>query len=148
LVGFIGLCLLIGAEGAALLRHAGRPWYLSLTRPPGTPPNWLFASAWTVLYVTTGTAAWLVWRRVGGGAAMRLWGWQVAAHALWAPAFFGLHHLALALAVCLILLVLTVLTMVRFHGLHRAAGWLMLPGVIWITFAAYLNLGFWWLNAA
>jgi benzodiazapine receptor len=145
-VGFVGLCLLIGAEGGALLQHGARAWYLSLTPPPGTPPGWVFGPVWTALYIMIGTAAWLIWRRVGAGPALRLWGWQIAANALWAPAFFGLRHIGLGFAVCLLLLALTLATMLRFHRISRAAGWLMLPSVLWIAYASYLNLGFWWLN--
>lgn len=151
-------------------------WYLSLRTPPGTPPAWLFAPLWTaplgtaplgtiqlwtaplwtaplwiaplwtVLYAAVGTAAWLVWRRVGAGEALRLWGWQIAANAFWTPAFFGLHQLALALVVNLVLLVLVALTTRAFARLRPAAGWLMLPALGWTAYTAYLTAGFWWLN--
>ena len=91
LVGFVGLCLLVGAVGGSLPAHALQVWYPSLTPPPGTPPNWVFAPVWSALYVMIGVAAWLVWKRRGPSRALRLWGWQLAANALWAPAFFGLR---------------------------------------------------------
>jgi benzodiazapine receptor len=152
LVGFVGLCLLVGAADAAFVRNGGLAWYLSLTPPPGTPPNWLFAPAWMApawmaLYLAIGTAAWLVWRRVGAGAALRLWGWQIAAIAFWTPAFFGLHQFALALGVNLVLLALVTLTTRAFARLVPAAGLLMLPCLGWAAYAAYLTAGFWWLNA-
>jgi benzodiazapine receptor len=146
LVGFVGLGLLVGASDAGLLRSGALAWYLSLAHPPGTPPDWLFAPVWTALYVTIGTAAWLIWRQFGAGAALRLWGWQIAANALWTPAFFGLHQIVLALAVSLVLLILVGLTMRAFFRLQPAAGWLMLPCLAWSGYAAYLNAGFWWLN--
>ncbi len=138
----------MGGADAALLRTSAPAWYLSLAHPPGTPPGWMFAPVWTVLYVAIGAAAWLVWRAVGAGAALRLWGWQIAANALWTPAFFGLHQIVLALAVSLVLLVLVGLTMRAFFRLLPAAGWLMLPCLAWSGYAAYLNAGFWWLNGA
>ncbi len=146
LVGFVGLSLLAGAADAALLRNSALGWYLSLARPPGTPPYWIFAPVWGALYVVIGTAAWLVWRRVGAGAALQLWGWQIAANALWTPAFFGLHKIALALAVNVVLLALVALTARAFFRLLPAAGWLMLPCLAWTGYAAYLNAGLWWLN--
>ncbi len=146
LVGFVGLCLLVGAADAALLRNTAWAWYLSLTLPPGTPPNWVFAPAWIGLYAMIGTAAWLIWRQVGAGAALRLWGWQIAANALWTPAFFGLHQIALALAVNAVLLVLVALTTRAFARLLPAAGWLMVPCLAWTAYAVYLNAGLWWLN--
>jgi translocator protein len=121
-------------------------WYPSLTAPPGTPPNWVFPAVWTLVYVMIGVAGWLVWRRAGAGHPLRLWGWQLAANALWTPAFFGLHNPPLAFAIVLALLVLIVMTMLAFARLQRVATWLMAPYLAWVVFAAYLNAGFWWLN--
>jgi benzodiazapine receptor len=146
LVGFIGLGLLVGATGAALLHNNSLAWYLSLEHPPGTPPNWVFAPVGTALYGMIGTAAWLVWRQFGAGAALRLWGWQIAANALWTPAFFGLHQIALALTVSLVLLVLVAATARAFMRLVPPAGWLMLPCLGWTGYATYLTAGLWWLN--
>ena len=91
LVGFVGLCLLVGAAEAALSSRAVQGWYLSLTQPPGTPPAWVFGPIWTVLYIMIGVAGWMVWRHASGVRPLRLWGWQLAANAAWTPAFFGLH---------------------------------------------------------
>ncbi len=133
-----------------------RGWYLSLTQPPGTPPNWLFGPVWTVLYVLIGVAAWLVWRMRTAGPTLpagrrslrplRLWGWQLLFNAAWAPAFFGLHDVAAALLVMAPLLVLTAATALSFWRVRRAAGWLLLPYLAWTCYAAYLTVGFWWLN--
>jgi len=146
LVGFIGLCLLVGGADAALVTRAIPTWYASLTAPPGTPPNWVFPVVWTALYVMIGVAGWLVWRRSGATRPLRLWGWQLAANALWTPAFFGLHNPPLGFAVLLVLLGLIGVTMHSFARLNRAAVWLMVPYLAWTGFAAYLNAGFWWLN--
>ena len=114
--------------------------------PPATPPNWLFAPVWTVLYIMLGTAAWLVWNRRGASRPLLLWGWQLAANAAWVPAFFGLRNPGLALVVIAVILALTVLTIRAFRRVCRAAGWLMLPYAGWVLFAAYLNAGVWLLN--
>jgi len=108
----------------------------------------LFGLAWNALYVLIGVSAWLVWRLRGPARELRLWGWQLAANALWAPAFFGLHSPAFALAVMAVLLALTLVTMVGFRRVRPAAGWLMLPYLGWCCYAGYLNAGFWWLNPA
>ena len=146
LVGFVGLCLLVGAADAAVGAGAIRHWYLSLTRPPATPPNWVFGPVWSTLYVMMGIAAWLVWRRRGASPALRLWGWQLAVNAAWTPFFFGLHNPALALADIAVLLGLLVFTIRGFARVQRTAALLMLPTLIWTGYAAYLNAGFWWLN--
>ena len=150
-MGFVGLCLLVGAANGAVTASSVNTWYRGLARPALTPPDWLFAPVWTSLYVLIGVAAWLVWVRVDAGldrkrAALRLWGWQLLVNALWPPAFFGLHRPGLALAVLLVLLVLAGMTALAFLRLRRPAGLLMLPYLGWLCFATYLNIGFWWLN--
>ncbi len=148
LVGFVGLCLLVGAAAGALTASSIRTWYLTLTQPPLTPPAWAFAPVWMALYVVIGVAGWIVWRRAGAARPVRLWGWQLLVNALWNPAFFGLHRPDLALVVIAAMLVLTALTIRSFVGVSRTATWLMVPYFAWTCFAAYLNAGFWWLNNA
>jgi tryptophan-rich sensory protein len=154
LVGLVGLCLLTGAAAGAVTAGNIAPWYRSLARPPGAPPEWVFAPVWTVLYIAMGAAAWLVWRHAGRDAAQRrqaydalmLWGWQLAVNALWPAVFFGLHAPAAGLAVILLLLVLVVLTIRSFARIERPAAWLLVPYLAWCSYATYLNAGFWWLN--
>jgi len=146
LVGFVGLCLLVGAAGAAVSTSAVRHWYPSLTHPPGTLPSWVFGPVWTALYLMIGVAGWLGWRRCGASQPLRLWGWQLAANALWMPIFFGLRSPGPALAELAVLLALLALTIRSFARVQRAAALLMLPYFAWTLYAAYLNTGFWWLN--
>jgi tryptophan-rich sensory protein len=146
LVGFIGLCLLVGASGGTITAHSMEPWYASLAYPPLTPPNWLFAPAWAVLYIMLGISGWMVWHRKGASRPLRLWGWQLAANALWVPAFFGLHSPRLGLAVMAVMLALIVLTIRAFRRVSIGAGWMMTPYAVWCVFAAYLNVGFCILN--
>jgi tryptophan-rich sensory protein len=84
--------------------------------------------------------------RVGQGQAMRLWGWQLLANALWTPAFFGLHSPALGLAVILVLLSLIGRTIAAFAWHDRVAAGLLVPYALWSCYATYLNAGFLWLN--
>ena len=146
LVGFVGLCLLVGAAGGAITSGGLQGWYLSLSRPPGTPPAWVFGPVWTGLYVTIGVAGWLVWRRAGAAASLRLWGWQLLLNALWAPAFFGLRSTLAGLVVLVPLLGLVLLTVRAFARIDGRAAALLLPYAAWTGFAAYLNAGFCWLN--
>lgn len=146
LVGFVGLCLLVGAAAGAVTGTSVDTWYPSLKRPPLTPPNSIFAPVWITLYVMVGVAGWLVWRRVGATRPVRLWGWQLLANALWSPAFFGLRRPDLGLLVIAAMLVLIPLTIRAFARVRPTAAWLMAPYLAWTLFAAYLNTGFWWLN--
>ena len=153
LVGLVGLCLLTGAAAGAITAGNLATWYHSLVRPPGAPPDWVFAPVWTALYVGMGSAAWQVWRHSANVAersqaydALMVWGWQLAANALWPAVFFGLHAPGAALLVILGLLALIVLTILRFAGIDRLAAGLLLPYLAWGSYATYLNAGFWWLN--
>jgi tryptophan-rich sensory protein len=146
LIGFVGLCLLVGAAGGAVTAESVRTWYLTLERPPGVPPNWVFPVVWTTLYVMIGIAGWLIWRQPGHERAVRLWGWQLLLNAIWTPAFFGLRSPALGLAIILPLLLLIGLTIRAFLPLDRRAALLLLPYGLWCVYATYLNAGFLWLN--
>src|SRR5690348_8496440 len=110
LVGFVGLCLLVGAASGTIIAGTDRGWYASLVRPTGTPPSWVFGPVWVCLYAMIGTAGWLVWRRTAAARPLRLWGWQPAANAFWAPAFFAFRSPLLALASSIVLLALILLT--------------------------------------
>ncbi len=147
-MGFVGLCLLVSAADTALAATAARGWYMSLNRPPATSPAWVFGPVWSVLYALMGVAGWLVWRRAGPGRALSLWGWQLAANALWASALFGLHNPLLALAVIVALTGLLIATMRSFSRIHRGATYVLVPYLLWTGYALYLNAGFCWLNPA
>ena len=144
----MGLCELVGIAAGAVMVGSVGTWYLTLAPPPGTPPNWVFGPVWTTLYLLLGIAAWLVWRRPGHRPALRLWGWQLMVNALWTPAFFGLHSIAAAMVVIVALAVCIGLTLREFRRFSSAAAALMLPYLAWTCYAAYLNAGFLWLNAA
>ncbi len=154
LIGFVGLCLLVGAADGAITAGAIAKWYVGLAKPPGTPPNWVFAPVWTTLYVLMGTAAWLVWQRgqakSGPGNRHRrvllLWGWQLLANSLWTPAFFGLNSALAGLVVIAALLALVVVTMLRFWPISRPAAVMMVPYAAWVAYATYLNAGIFVLN--
>lgn len=147
----MGLCLLVGASGAGFTASSVGTWFRTLARPPGTPPDWVFAPVWTVLYPLMGVSAWLVWRGQDMAprrsfAALRLWGWQLLLNAAWTPAFFGLRSPALGLAVVVPLFALALLTIAVFRRLNGTAAALLAPYAAWVAYAAYLNAGFLALN--
>lgn len=139
LLGFLALCLLIGIADAVVTQGSVHDWYQTLHHPPGTPPNWLFGPVWTVLYGMIAVAGWRVWRKPGSGVALRWWGWQLLANAVWTPAFFGLHAPRLALLVIVTLVLLIGQTIRRFAATDRFAALLLLPYLGWTLYAAYLN---------
>ncbi|HVY16575.1 MAG TPA: TspO/MBR family protein [Rhodopila sp.] len=145
-MGFIGLCLLVGLSGATITTSALHAWYPHLKAPPLTPPIWVFPLVWTGFYIAIGVAGWMVWQRNGASHPLRLWGWQLAANALWVPCFFGLRSPPLALVDLLLMLGLVVMTIRAFRRVRRVAAWLMVPYLLWGVFAFYLNAGFTVLN--
>ena len=146
LVGFIGLALLVCAADSALAAGIAGRWYLSLMRPPGTPPIGLFVSMWGALCVLIGFGGWRVWRRSMSTRPLRLWGWQLAVNALWTPAFFALHRPPLGVAVLLALIPLIALTIRRFARIDRVAACSLIPYLLITGYSLYLNAGFCWLN--
>jgi translocator protein len=149
LLGFLGLCLLVGLTAATVTASSVHSWYPTLIRPPGTPPNWVFGPVWAALYVMMAVAAWLVWRGDDPARyrALLLWGWQLLVNALWTPAFFGLRSTRLGMLVILPLPVLVALTALRFAPQSRVAAALLAPYLLWSLYAAYLTTGFFILNA-
>lgn len=143
---------IVGVEAAgALAGLASRPgaWYLSLDRPAWTPPNWLFAPVWTLLYAAMAVAAWLVWQRREDRAARIALVWfgiQLALNVLWTPLFFGFRRVDLAMLDISALWVAIIATMKNFSRIRALAGWLLLPYLAWVSFAAALTLSIWLRN--
>jgi len=151
LIGFVGLCLLVQFVGGTAAANGLTRWYPSLRSPPFTPPAWVFGQVWTVLNSLTGVAAWLIWRRFdpwrpSARPALRLWGWQIALIALWPAIFFGLRAPGGAMLIMLGLVAVSIATFVAFFRRSVSASVLLLPSLVWLCYAAYLNAGFWWLN--
>jgi len=124
-------------------------WYAGLVKPALTPPAWIFGPVWTLLYAMMAIAAWLVWRRYGWVNAigpLGLFLGQLALNALWSYLFFGLQRPGLALLGIIALCLAILATLLAFWRSRPAAGLLLLPYLLWVSFAAYLNVQFWHLN--
>jgi benzodiazapine receptor len=148
LAGWLVITTAAAAIGAVASVEAGA-FYTGLVLPVWAPPPWLFGPVWTVLYLGIAIAAWLVWR-VNGFAAARtalcLFLAQLVLNALWSWLFFGWHLGALAFVDILLLWVLIAATLVSFWRIRALAGWLLVPYLLWVSFAAVLNYTVWQLN--
>lgn len=125
-------------------------WYVTLRKPAWTPPNWVFGPVWSLLYLSMAIAAWLVWRRAGiSGArlALVLFAIQLLFNVGWSAIFFSAHMPGVAFAEIILLWLMILATIVSFWPVSRAAGWLLLPYLLWVSFAAALNYSIWRLNA-
>jgi len=143
LVGWLVLCFGAAAVGA---RFKPGAWYAALRKPSWTPPGWLFAPVWTLLYAMMAVAAWLVWRQTGFSGEVGLFGVQLALNAAWSWLFFGLHRPAIAFADILAMWVAILATLVAFWAVRPLAGWLLVPYLAWVSFASALNGAVWRLN--
>lgn len=147
LAGFIALSLGIGFIGGFATQTSIDSWYATLNKPSWNPPNWVFGPVWTLLYIMMGIAAWLVWKtRDRIGPAMVLFGVQLVFNLFWSLIFFGLRSPGLALIEVVFLWGSVLLTMLAFFGRQTVAGWLFVPYLAWVSFAAVLNFAIWSLN--
>jgi benzodiazapine receptor len=148
LVGWLIVSFIAAAIGGAASVQAG-PFYAQLVRPDWAPPPSVFGPVWTVLYALMAIAAWLVWR-VGGFRAARfaltLFLVQLALNALWSWLFFGWHRGGLAFADILVLWPMIVATLIAFWRIRPFAGALLVPYLLWVSFASALNYSVWRLN--
>lgn len=133
------------AVGAIASIDAGT-FYAQLMLPSWAPPGSVFGPVWTVLYILMGIAAWLVWRVNGIRVALALFVIQLALNALWSWLFFGWHRGDLAFADILLLWVMIIATLLAFWRVRALAGALLVPYLLWVSFASVLNYVVWQLN--
>ena len=138
--------LAVGGLAAALSGGMGE-MYQSYNKPPLSPPGWVFAVVWPVLYGLMGYASYLVLQ--GSGDKKKAWifyGAQLAVNFLWPIVFFRFELIGLALALLAVLWVLVLLTIREFSRINERAGDLLIPYILWLSFALYLNFGIYILN--
>jgi tryptophan-rich sensory protein len=150
LVIAVAIPLAVGAVGGIATSSSVSTWFPTLAKPPWNPPNWLFGPVWTLLYILMGVALWLVWRKgldaAGVRGALILFGVQLLFNLGWSVIFFGLRRTGWALVEIVTTWVLILATLIAFYRLRPAAGWLLAPYQLWVTFATALNASIWWLN--
>ncbi len=140
------LLILAICYGVAFFAAQFQPdtWYTALEKPAWTPPEWVFAPVWSLLYGMMAVAAWLVWQRRdsdGVAAALAAFAFQLVLNGAWSWLFFGLNLVTVALAEILLLWLAVALTTVLFFRQRALAGWLLVPYLIWLSYAVSLNAG-------
>jgi benzodiazapine receptor len=150
LAGLVAICLGIGALGSWATALAPLGWYDTLAKPPWTPPSWVFAPVWTVLYVMMAISTWLVWRKdarfSGVRVALILFAAQLLLNGLWPFLFFALQSPGVALIGIALLWLIVALTLYAFLNLSRIAGILLVPYFLWTTFSVVLTVAVWRLD--
>jgi benzodiazapine receptor len=145
LLAWLAASFAAAALGSIATRQAPE-FYASLSKPEWAPPSWLFAPAWTLLYLLMAVAAWRVWRTAGFGPAIGLFIAQLALNALWSWIFFAWRMGAAAFAAIVLLWVLIAATLVAFWLTERLAGALLVPYLAWVSYAAALTYAVWRAN--
>lgn len=147
LAALIALPLAVGGVGALL--SGGFDRYAALEQPPLSPPAWVFPVVWSLLYVGMGAASFLISRTKESeqrGRALLLYAVSLALNLFWPLLFFRLGAFLPALFELLLLWCVVLGVIGRFSRLSSPAAWLLVPYLVWLAFAAYLNFGVWFLN--
>ena len=154
MLGNLLLCIIIcevaGIAGSVFTIPSIPVWYASLQKPGFSPPNWIFAPVWTALFALMGISLYLVVKQGLGKREVRtavfVFAVQLALNAIWSFLFFGLQNPYLGLVEIAILWVAILLTTTKFYPIDRRASYLLVPYILWVTFAAFLNCSIWMLN--
>jgi benzodiazapine receptor len=124
-------------------------WYEHISKPTFNPPNWLFAPVWTVLYIMMGIALFQIWKQTPSAErskALTVFAIQLFLNFIWSFIFFNFHQIGLALIVIILLWIFIVITIYKFRQLNKTACYLMVPYLIWVSFATVLNASIFRLN--
>jgi benzodiazapine receptor len=137
------IVLLAGFIGSIFTSPSIPTWYASLQKPAFNPPNWLFAPAWTILYVLMGISAYLIWdkgfKKKGVRIALIVFAVQLVLNSLWSVLFFGLHSPLYAFIEIIFLWIAILFTILKFYKISKTAAYLLIPYICWVTFASVLN---------
>jgi translocator protein len=145
------LCFSAAFTGSLFTPEKGSAWYyVQLVKPSWNPPDWLFPPAWSLLFLLMAIAFWMVLKagleKNEVRTAIAFFVLQLLLNMSWSAAFFGLQNPLAGLSVILLLWVAIVVTIVRFRAVSATAGYLLVPYLMWVSFAAFLNFTIWQLN--
>lgn len=139
-----------GLLGSLVTMPAIGSWYYNLEKPFLNPPSWVFGPVWTLLYVLMGIASFLIydraWKKEKGRNALKIYVFQLILNSLWSIIFFGLQQPWLAFMELVILWLAILWTIISFYKIYKPAAYLLIPYILWVSFASYLNLSFAILN--
>jgi translocator protein len=139
-----------GGIGSLFTFKAIPTWYPGLRKPPYTPPDWAFGPVWTLLYILMGISVFLIWQKgldtSSALFAFVLFWLQLVINALWSVIFFGMKSKGGGVITIIILWLLILATIITFFNISSWAGALLIPYIVWVSIASYLNIGIWMLN--
>lgn len=146
----IAVSELAGVIGSIFTTPSISNWYAGLIKPSLNPPAWVFGSVWTTLFALMGIAAFLIWKKglnhKNVKTALIVFIGQLVLNTLWSIIFFGLHSPGGALIEIIFLWFAILATIIVFSKISKPAAWLLVPYILWVSFAIYLNYAIWALN--
>ena len=148
LITFIVLCNLIGALGAIWISSDGS-WYKGINKPSFNPPGWIFGPVWTLLFTLMGISLYLVWTSPSSNIkiiTLTFFVIQFIFNVAWSYLFFGLNKPLWAFIEILVLLIFILITTLYFFKVNKLSGYLLIPYILWVSFASFLNYSIWRLN--
>ena len=150
LAASIIICQLAGFIGSIFTAASIPTWYAALQKPFFNPPAWVFAPVWITLFVLMGISLYLVWNKgiktKGVKIALILFGFQLALNVLWSIIFFGLKSPLYAFIEIVMLWIIILFTILKFYSISKTASYLLIPYILWVSFAAVLNFSIFILN--
>jgi tryptophan-rich sensory protein len=150
LIASIFICELVGILGSVFTVSSVSTWYPTLNKPFFNPPSWLFGPVWTLLYLLMGISLYLVWdkglKKQQSKTSVVIFGLQLALNLFWSILFFGLRMPLIAFIEIILLWLAILLTIMHFKRISRTAAYLLIPYILWVSFAAALNFAIYYLN--
>lgn len=140
------ICQSAGIIGAVFTVSSIQNWYNFLNKPAFSPPNWLFGPVWIILYFLMGISLYWIWIKKSAGNALKIFAFHLALNASWSLVFFGLRNIFLALINIVILWILILIVIIKFYRVDKKAGLILIPYLLWVSFATVLNYNLWLLN--
>ena len=141
----IALLVPVSVGGLSALLTGSMDTFKTLEKPPLSPPGWIFPIVWTILYLLMGFASYLVYHSkepaYKKNNALLFFGMQLFFNFFWSIIFFRWEMYLLAFIWLMIMWVLIIITLIKFYNINKLSGLLLIPYLLWVTFAAYLNLG-------
>lgn len=146
----IVICLTVGAVSGYFTANEIPNWYATLIKPSFNPPNWIFGPVWSTLYILMAVSWWLVWKSDVASSkknkAMLIFAIQLILNFFWSIIFFSFHQPGIALIEIIFMLIFILFSIIIFYPVSKPASYLLIPYLLWVSFASILNYTIWKLN--
>ena len=133
------ITFLASAIGGYITNTFKEPWYSELNLASFNPPSWIFAPVWTILYIFMSVAVWNIWNRFKSKKILKIYFIHLFFNASWSVVFFGFHQIFLAFIILILILIFIIYLMILYYKLNKLSFYLMVPYLLWSSYALVLN---------